>query len=108
MSNNKVKWEEKTLRFMIVMYCRGNHGTSKGEELCTECKSVLEYSMERLSKCPLKPDKPACSKCHIHCYKPEYRESVRKIMRFSGPRMVYTHPVLAVRHLYNKLAEKQE
>ena len=38
-------------------------------------------------------------KCPTHCYKPEMRERVRAVMRYSGPRMLREHPVLAIAHL---------
>jgi hypothetical protein len=44
-------------------------------------------------------DKPVCNQCAVHCYRPAMREQVRAVMRFAGPRMVWSHPVLAVRHL---------
>ena len=29
------------------------------------------------------------------------REQIRTVMRWSGPRMLFVHPVLAVRHMRN-------
>jgi hypothetical protein len=31
------------------------------------------------------------------------RERIRKVMRYAGPRMLYTHPVLALFHLFHSL-----
>ena len=28
--------------------------------------------------------KTFCANCKVHCYKPEMREQIRKVMRFSG------------------------
>ena len=36
------------------------------------------------------------------------REKIRAVMRFSGPRMLLYHPVLAVRHLIEQQREKKE
>ena len=36
----------------------------------------------------------------------EMREKIRKVMRFSGPRMLFYHPVLAVWHLVCSVKEK--
>ena len=93
--------EAKTLRKMISLYCRKNHETK--EELCDECSTLLSYALERLEKCPLKPNKPVCSQCRIHCYTPERREQIKMIMRFSGPRMVYMDPLGAFQHLLRKI-----
>ncbi|EHC60813.1 hypothetical protein LTSEJOH_4128, partial [Salmonella enterica subsp. enterica serovar Johannesburg str. S5-703] len=34
-----------------------------------------------------------------HCYQPAKREEMKQIMRWAGPRMLWRHPVLTVRHL---------
>ncbi|MBR2256811.1 MAG: nitrous oxide-stimulated promoter family protein [Blautia sp.] len=39
-----------------------------------------------------------CSKCKSHCCKPEMRERIKKIIRYSGPRMIFYSPVMAVKH----------
>ncbi len=71
----------KMLAKFISAYCRGNHGTDKN--CCPECEDLLQYAQKRRKLCPLTP-KPACKKCSIHCYKPEYREKIRQVMRYSG------------------------
>lgn len=55
--------------------------------LCDGCHKLLDYAIARRRGCPLDP-KPACKDCPIHCYKPVYREEIRKIMRFSGRRLI--------------------
>ena len=35
------------------------------------------------------------------------RKKIREVMRFSGPRMIFHHPVMAVRHLIDSLKEKK-
>jgi hypothetical protein len=35
------------------------------------------------------------------------REKIRAVMRFSGPRMIFYHPVTAVRHLIETKKEKK-
>ncbi|MHC4758277.1 MAG: nitrous oxide-stimulated promoter family protein, partial [Planctomycetota bacterium] len=67
--------------------------------LCPECKHLLDYAKNKLTNCPFAPHKGPCSKCSIHCYKPEYRTRIIEVMRYSGPRMLTRHPVLAVDHL---------
>ncbi|AEX24340.1 nitrous oxide-stimulated promoter family protein [Vibrio sp. EJY3] len=96
----KLATEFKTVKAMVEVYCRANHG-SKGE-LCTECRDLLDYAEMRLDRCPYGENKPTCNKCPIHCYKPEPKEQMRLIMRYSGPRMLLKHPVLAIRHLLHE------
>ena len=55
--------------------------------LCPECRNLLDYAIARRRACPLDP-KPACKDCPIHCYKPEHRATIRKIMRFSGRHLI--------------------
>ena len=90
-------YEKNTVSKMIRIFCRFNHGMRKS--LCEDCKQLEEYAHEQLECCPFDKDKPACEKCTVHCYNPEYREKIREVMRFSGPRMIFFHPAEAVRHI---------
>jgi hypothetical protein len=105
--------EEKTIAAMIALHCRDHHvgapsaagdadavaAGDAGEGLCAECAELLEYARLRLEKCRYGADKPTCANCETHCYRPAMRERVRAVMRYSGPRMLKRHPVLAVAHL---------
>jgi hypothetical protein len=92
----RVEREQRTIRAMIEMYCSAKHGRAA---LCGECTELLTYAMSRLNACPFGEGKPTCAKCAVHCYSGGYRERVRDVMRFSGPRMIYSHPFLAISHL---------
>ena len=81
---------------MIGMYCRRHHN---GTEICEECAGLLQYARQRLEKCPFGEGKTTCAKCQVHCYKPDMRQKIRVVMRYSGPRMLFRHPVMAFRHL---------
>lgn len=89
--------ENKTVRTMVVIYCRDEHGSKDG--LCPECQELMDYATKRLEKCPYQEDKSTCANCPIHCYTDTMRERMRVVMRYSGPRMISRHPYLAVRHL---------
>lgn len=90
---------------MIGIYCHGNHGTGS-KELCAQCAELLEYAKKRLESCKFGEAKPACSKCTVHCYKPEMREKIQQVMRYAGPRMLKRHPILAARHIISELKHK--
>lgn len=94
----RIAREHETLVKMSQLYCRKQHGTVN-HNLCPECQELLDYALERLHKCPFQERKSTCAKCTVHCYKPVMRERVRTMMRFAGPRMLFSHPVLAVLHL---------
>jgi hypothetical protein len=93
--------EERTIAAMVAMYCRDHHGAAArdADGVCAACAELLAYARLRLEKCRYGADKPTCAACPTHCYRPALRERVREVMRYSGPRMVKEHPVLAAGHL---------
>ncbi len=92
---------QKTSHAMIQLYCKAHHQSQ--EDLCEACTELRDYAARRLKSCPFQPDKPPCSKCPVHCYKPAMRERIREVMRYAGPRMIAKHPVMAVRHLLDSV-----
>ena len=95
----RVDWEKRTVRHMIELWCRENHGSL---ELCGECRELLDYSLGRLDRCKFGNAKTKCHKCPVHCYRPDMRERIRAVMRFSGPRMILHHPLEAIRYLISR------
>lgn len=57
---------------------------------------------------PFMETKTFCSNCKVHCYKPEMREKIREVMRYSGPRMIFHHPAAAIRHVILTKKEKKQ
>lgn len=102
---SKREREKKMVSQMIALYCRKNHGTK--DTLCAECAALNLYARQRSDKCPFMETKTFCSNCKVHCYKPEMREKIRMVMRFSGPRMIFYHPVAAIRHMIETKKEKR-
>lgn len=105
-SANAWEKEKKLIPVMIKKYCRGKHG-AKGKEICAECSELTEYALFRLDKCPFKANKKFCSFCKVHCYKPEMREKIKNVMRYSGPRMLFSHPVFAISHAVQMIKYKR-
>ena len=95
----RIRREKKTIEAMVRIYCKKHH-KSQGK-LCQECNELLEYAKMRLDKCPFQEKKTTCGKCPIHCYQPQKREKVKKVMRYAGPRMLLHHPVLAMHHAFD-------
>ncbi len=93
---NRLSNERVTIEAMIRLYCRKKHATA---ELCPDCQALLDYALLRLQKCPFGEAKTTCRKCSIHCYAPSQRAAIRAVMRFSGPRLLFYHPLLTIRHL---------
>ncbi len=93
----RIEQEKNTVAKMIHIYCKYHE---RNRKLCNECQQLLEYAHQRLNYCKFGERKPTCRKCPIHCYKPDMRYKMRKVMRFSGPRMIFFHPIMAIQHLW--------
>lgn len=91
--------ELKTVFAMIRLYCRAHH---QATGLCDECVKLSEYAERRLAACPFQEEKTTCGKCTVHCYKATMRKQIIEVMRFSGPKMIFHHPFLALAHLIDK------
>ena len=83
--------EKETVDCMIGIYCRGVHGTKRGE-LCEACCQLQTF----------------CSACKVHCYSKEMQEKIREVMKYAGPRMLFVHPLLAIRHVHITLRNKKK
>ena len=74
-----------------------------GKRILREIKTVTRmvelYEQRHPAPADTPEDKPACKQCPVHCYQPKPREEMKVIMRWAGPRMLWHHPILAVRHL---------
>lgn len=93
----KIESELKTVNHMIDIYCKGNHNT---EQVCDECKELKVYVKERLEKCVYKKDKPICKNCPVHCYSEKEGIQIKVVMRYSGPRLIFKHPIETLRHMF--------
>ena len=105
-AESKREKEKRIVGEMIKLYCKKQHKVKKG--LCPECQALKEYAELRSEKCPFMESKTFCSNCKVHCYKKEMREKIRQVMRFSGPRMIFHHPVMAINHLVQSKKEKRK
>lgn len=99
----RIEEEKRVVGLMITRYCRRHHSPDPGNDICGDCRRLLEYAMARLDHCPKGDDKGSCRKCEIHCYAPDYRRRIREVMRYMGPRMILIDPVAAIRHIMREL-----
>ena len=99
--DNKKSKDIKVLANFVSIFCRENHREkdksifrikdprvrrslrNKDLILCMDCQKLLNHGIAKLLLCPYDP-KPICKKCPTHCYAPDYREKMRRVMRFSG------------------------
>ena len=93
--------ESTTLLKMAEIYCKDQHQDRirQNNGLCEECAALMTYADLRLERCVFGENKPQCVKCPIHCYKPAMRKSARKLMVYSGPKMLLKHPILSIFHI---------
>lgn len=102
--SSRIKREIQTIQAMISLYCSAHHPKrtkTSGSGSCAECTALLDYSIGRLSNCKHQGNKPTCGQCSIHCYRPEMQTKIREIMGYSGPRMIWKHPIMAIQHLWD-------
>lgn len=97
----RLKRERKTLLAMIRIFCRDQH--QSGPALCADCEALLDYATLRLARCRFREHKPTCAHCTVHCYQAKWREQVKAVMRYAGPRMIWRHPLLSLYHLRDGL-----
>ena len=98
--------EQQVATEMIALYCRKKHGTRCKGKLCSDCRELCTYACARSEHCPFMDEKTFCVNCRVHCYKPGMLERIREVMCFSGPRMLFYHPGMALWHLIYSKQEK--
>ena len=96
LADKRLAREWKTMSAMVRIFCRDHH--HPGEGLCDECRQFLDYAGVRLERCRFGGEKPTCAKCPVHCYQRDRREQARVVMRYAGPRMMWEHPIMSLRH----------
>lgn len=103
---NRMQREAETIKVMVVIYCQHHHNLDV--ESCPKCSEIQNYALDRLHNCPYQEGKTSCKSCPIHCYKPSMKEDVKKVIRFSGPRMVLRHPILTLFHFIDDRRKEPE
>lgn len=92
--------ERKAMELILSVYEKGH------QEERDDIEKLRQYSMERINKCPKMATKTYCSNCEIHCYRQEYRDKIKKVMRYSGPRLFLKKPLWVVDHMVQGLVKK--
>lgn len=96
----KLTKQQEVVDLMIDIYYKKHR-----DEAITK-EALKAYVALKLSRCPFKENKGFCSNCKIHCYAKDYKELIKKVMRYSGPRMIYHHPLVAISHLVSTIRRK--
>lgn len=93
--------EKKVVGKMIDLYA------SAHKDELSKLFELKEYAYKRIDCCPFMESKTFCSSCKIHCYQAEMRKEIKKVMRYSGPRMLLFHPILTISHALEDLRRKK-
>lgn len=102
--NNKKSKERKVINTMIRIYCRGN---CKSKDICPNCKELMDYVYMKIDKCPFSDTKIYCNNCKVHCYREDMAVRIKKVMRYSGPRLIIYHPIMAIDHMIEDILYKK-
>lgn len=86
--------EKELLTIMISIYEKGHQ---------QDLSELKEYVFKRIDCCPRKEEKTFCSSCPIHCYQKKYRDQIKEVMKYSGKRMLFKHPLITIKHLINTI-----
>ena len=81
----RIEREKQTVRKMIGIYCRHH---LKQESMPEAYQLLADYACQRLDHCQFGEQKKTCKRCPVHCYAPKEREQIRKVMRWTGPRIL--------------------
>lgn len=110
---------------LIEIYCRGAHpdrpksaldsaacrlGIYGGHvpKICEECADHARYAETRRAYCPKDP-KPFCAHCDTHCYKSDEAEWERQVMRYAGPRSLFSRYAFdAIKHVRDSRRWRRE
>lgn len=94
--SKKQLYDKQIVAIMVKRYCLDHHGQNR---MCPTCDALLNYVNERIERCPLGEKKTICQRCTIHCYSTQRRTQIKEVMNYAGKRMLFTHPLAAIRHL---------
>lgn len=92
--------ELKVINIMIDIY-------QKKFDDEVECNELRKYAKERLQKCKFGQNKPTCQNCKVHCYKPAFRQKVKQIMKYSGRKMLFSNPILVIKHFIKSVKDRR-
>ena len=85
---------------MSDIYCKGHKHPLDDNGKCADCDLVLRYSLSRTKRCPYIEETLFCSNCPTPCYRPDMKEKVREMMKYSGPRLFFKRPITVIRHVF--------
>ena len=95
----RIESEKRIIGVMVHLYCRRRLHT---DTLPPEFAELLDYAHRRLDRCRFGEAKTSCKRCPIHCYARDNRALMRQVMRWCGPRMLFFHPLITLKHYLHR------
>ena len=94
--------DRKTLEAIGRIYCVAHHDSAKDTSgLCPSCRDTVDATLARTEACPFGHESN-CQDCKVHCQRGEAQARIRKMMRYSAPRMALRHPLMTAEYLRKK------
>lgn len=91
---------------MIKIFCKSNHSddnTYNCNNLCNKCYDMQKYMHYRIDHCK---QNNFCAYCGTKCHPKDKSDYMKKIMRYSGPRIFKKYPIISIKHFIKKLVYK--
>ena len=103
----RIDKDRRTLEAIGRIYCAAHHDSlfKDSAGLCGSCRQTVERTLERTVSCPFGHE-GNCQDCDIQCQRGEDQRRIREIMRYSAPRMAFTHPLMTIDYLRKKARKR--
>lgn len=90
-----IDYKKQLLDIMFDIYIKDHESEKDSME------SLRLYSHNRLENCQNKDKRNFCSSCSIRCFSKNRREDIKRVMKYSGPRLIFYRPLALLRHTFN-------
>ncbi|NLI72500.1 MAG: nitrous oxide-stimulated promoter family protein [Bacteroidales bacterium] len=129
----KKKFEKQIFFLMAAMYCQDHHAAESEKvpiaklefpeeiqdwiskekrithyRLCANCYELIDKAFQHTERCPHSTYKTFCHECPTMCYRKEDQEKMLPIMRYSGKKIMWKHPMYTWRFIKNLLKNKNK
>ena len=106
---DEVRLVDAMIDLYAALYAAASTQNPQADTEIIDAEALKAYTHARIEQCRYRSQgkKPFCNVCPVHCYKPEMRRQIRAVMRYSGPRMLFRHPLLCLQHLIGTIRSKK-
>lgn len=72
----------------------------RGVWLCKDCLNLALLAQIHIQQCARIQDKSFCHLCPKNCYSKRHLKQISTMMKFSGKRILFYHPLLALKYIF--------